>query len=57
MFEKALNSTVDFGNFNEVEVENRVRSSLQIIYSYLKDVHVFLYVKVKQESLSKLILT
>lgn len=33
-----LNSRIDFGNFNETEMENRIRSSLQIINGYLKDV-------------------
>ena len=35
-----LNSRIDFGNFNETEMENRIRSSLQIIHGYLKDVCV-----------------
>lgn len=35
-----LNSRVDFGNFNETEMENRMRSSLQIIHGYFKDVCV-----------------
>lgn len=40
---ESLNSRADFGNFNETEMENRVRSSLQIIHGYLKEVCVCVY--------------
>ena len=39
-----LNSRIDFGNFNETEMENTIRSSLQILHDDLKGVCVCVYV-------------
>lgn len=46
-----LNSRIDFGNFNETEMENTIRSSLQIIHDYLKDVCVCVYMCVKMKGI------